>query len=215
MKNNKLIACIKVTRETYYRDLHENLMNLGYEDRLNLLKYLNNNSNYYLFLSYNDIVVTLNLLCYSDLDTDRCQIYDINDYDKFLEIARELINDGLSPLICRPLTIIKIRDGRLCVGIVESKNLEEMTFYSLPNLSTRVVSLKEYDMDLRLNVPSDEFRCYDIMEVYHVSTLSDAMASSYENLQRDLIWRRDEKPIKLELILEEIARKFGVNVNNL
>lgn len=85
-----------------------------------------------------------------------------------------------------------------------------MVFYCLSPFS-RVINLKSY---LYGAYSAD----YDVMKIYHTPTFTSIMDNE-EELEKYCVWNRDDNSVKnnekVELTLDEIATKFGVDVKNL
>lgn len=122
----------------------------------------------------------------------------------------KLNNVDVYGMLKRPSCIIKIRNGRILVGIMETTNLDDIVFYCLSPFS-RVINLKSY---LYCAYSAD----YDVMKIYHTPTFTSIMDNE-EELEKYCVWNRDDDSVKnnenVELTLDEIAAKFGVNVKNL
>lgn len=113
-------------------------------------------------------------------------------------------------MLRRPSCIIKIRDGRILVGIMETVNLDDMVFYCLSPF-TCVIRLSSY-----LNgIYSVE---YDVMKIYHTPTFS-SINDNEEELEKYCVWNRDDDSVKnhekVELTLDEIAAKFDIAIESL
>lgn len=113
-------------------------------------------------------------------------------------------------MLRRPSCIIKIRDGRILVGIMETVNLDDMVFYCLSPFSC-VIRLSSY-----LNgVYSVE---YDVIKIYHTPTFS-SINDSEEELDKYCVWNRDDDSVKnnekVELTLDEISAKFDIAIESL
>lgn len=122
----------------------------------------------------------------------------------------KLNNVDVYGMLRRPSCIIKIRDGRILVGIMETVNLDDMVFYCLSPFSC-VIRLSSY-----LNgVYSVE---YDVMKIYHTPTFT-SINDSEEELDKYCVWNRDDDSVKnhekVELTLDEIAAKFDIAIESL
>lgn len=126
-------------------------------------------------------------------------------------MERKNSNVDICSLLMRPSCIIKIRDGRLLVGIMETTNIDDMVFYCLSPFG-RVISLRDYIHGYNYGYN------YDIMKIYHTPTFS-SITENEENLEPYCVWNCDDNSVKnnkkVELTLDEIAAKFGVDVKNL
>lgn len=127
-----------------------------------------------------------------------------------MEIERKINNVDVYGMLRRPSCIIKIRDGRILVGIMETVNLDDMVFYCLSPF-TCVIRLSSY-----LNgIYSVE---YDVMKIYHTPTFS-SINDNEEELEKYCVWNRDDDSVKnhekVELTLAEIAAKFDIAIESL
>ena len=127
-----------------------------------------------------------------------------------MEIERKINNVDVYGILRRPSCIIKIRDGRILVGIMETVNLDDMVFYCLSPF-TCVIRLSSY-----LNgIYSVE---YDVMKIYHTPTFS-SINDNEEELEKYCVWNRDDDSVKnhekVELTLAEIAAKFDIAIESL
>lgn len=122
----------------------------------------------------------------------------------------KLNNVDVYGMLRRPSCIIKIRDGRILVCIMETVNLDDMVFYCLSPFSC-VIRLSSY-----LNgVYSVE---YDVMKIYPTPTFS-SINDSEEELDKYCVCNRDDDSVKnnenVELTLDEIAAKFDISIESL
>lgn len=127
-----------------------------------------------------------------------------------MEIERKNSNVDVYGMLRRPSCIIKIRDGRILVGIMETVNLDDMVFYCLSPFGC-VIRLSNY-LDGVYSVD------YDVMKIYHTPTFS-SINDSEEELEKYCVWNRDDNSVKnnekVELTLDEIAAKFDIAIESL
>lgn len=119
-------------------------------------------------------------------------------------------NEYVYGMLRRPSCIIKIRDGRILVGIMETINLDDMVFYCLSPFSC-VIRLSSYLHGIYSPI-------YDVMKIYYPPTFT-SINDSEEDLEQYCVWNRDDNSVKnnekVELTLDEIAAKFDIAIESL
>lgn len=127
-----------------------------------------------------------------------------------MEIERKNSNVDVYGMLRRPCCIIKIRDGRILVGIMETINLDDMVFYCLSPFSC-VIRLSSYSHGVYSS-------SYDVMKIYYPPTFT-SINDSEEELEKYCVWNRDDNSVKnnekVELTLDEIAAKFDIAIESL